>query len=207
MAFGVFMLVWLVTRHFCYLTVVYSVYSDIPKEIRYGCYSGSTENLKGPFEPEKGFGHLIDPFRDPKGVVCFNDNIKWAFIYTLMALQAILCAWFVMIVNVALKVLRGGDAEDVRSDDEDDEGEEEEEEMENPGTEKQDFHLRDHHRESAYDAPPIEEEVDAESLTFTNQRSSPARKFRKSGGMASGVNLHSDRKELLGRIGCDKQPD
>lgn len=101
------MLVWLVARHSCYLTVVCSVYADIPREITYGCDLGSTEDLKGPFDPKDRSTHLIDPFRDPKGVVCWNNNIKYAFIYTLLALQVLLRIWFGMIVKVALKVLRG----------------------------------------------------------------------------------------------------
>ena len=205
------MLVWIITRHVFYLMVVYSIYADIPKEIRYGCYSGSNENLTGPSPAPDSFAHLIDPFRDPQGVVCWNNEIKWAFIYTLLALQVILCVWFGMIVKVALKVLRGGEAEDSRSDDEgDDDEEEDEEDMDeidpNP-TNTPGHNQKATYYQPAVELPPIEKEVGAEGLNFAGQRHSPSRRFRKSGGVASGVNLHSDPKELLGRIGCDKQPE
>ena len=188
------MLVWVVTRHILYLMVVYSIYTHIPEKIEYGCYSGGAQNVTGPFVIPDGYGHLIDPFRDPKGLVCWNDNIKMAFLYVLLALQFILLVWFGMIMKVAMKVLRGGEAEDSRSDDEDEEDAEEIEEQSKD-------------RKRTYEKPielaPFEEEVGVEGISLRNQRSSPARRFRKGGGMASGVTLHSDRKELLGRIGCD----
>lgn len=112
------------------------------------------------------------------------------FVYALLALQLVLCIWFSMIVKVAVKVIRGGEAIDSRSDDEDAGDAEEEETQKN--------------MPQAYSLPPLEEEVGVESINLSTQRHSPSRKFRKSGAHASGVTLHSDRKELLGRIGCDK---
>lgn len=117
-----------------------------------------------------------------------------------------------MIIRVALKVLRGDEAEDIRSDDEGDDEEEEEEEDEGENEEEEDESDRNARKAVGYsedpiDLPPLEEEVGVESITFASARSSPARRFRKSGGVASGVHLPIDRKELLGRIGCDKQPD
>ena len=189
--------------------VVYSIYADIPREIVYGCYAGSTEDLRGPFAAPDGFAHLVDPFRDPQGVVCWNNEIKWAFICTLLVLQAILCVWFVMIVRVALKVLRGGEAEDSRSDDEGaDEEEEEDEGSGDLAPEQPTINEKQSYQEPVVELPPIEQVVSSEAMTFSAHRiANGGRKFRKSGGVASGVNLHSDRKELLGRIGCDKQPD
>lgn len=191
-AFGVFMLVWVIARHILFLMVVYSLYSDNPN----GCYSGSTSNLKGPFDPPDQFYHLIDPFLDPEGVVCWTNNVKLAFVWTLLALQVVLCVWFGMIMKVAAKVLRGGEAEDSRSDGE--EGYEDSEiEAETLGDKKHDF-------DQTIELPPLEEEVGVEAINLGGQRNNPARIFRKGGGAASGVTLHSDRKELLGRIGCDK---
>ena len=193
-AFGVFILVWFVTRHVLYAMVVYSVYDDIPKEINYGCYSGSAHNISGPIEVPNDYAHLIDPFRDPNGLVCWDNSTTLAYVFTLSALQVILLLWFGMIIRVAAKVLRGGEAEDSRSDDEDEEEEEETHEMSSD-------------KKQSYDKPievtPLEEEVSFDELNICTHRSSPARRYRKGGGMASGVNLHSDRKELLGRIGCD----
>ena len=194
-AFGVFILVWFVTRHVLYLMVVYSVYDDTPKEINYGCYSGGAHNVSGPIKVPNDYAHLIDPFRNPNGLVCWDNSIKLAYVYTLSALQVLLLLWFGMIIRVAVKVLRGGEAEDSRSDDEDEE-EEEEESYEVAYDKKSSYN-------KPIELPPLEEEVSFEELNIRTHKSSPARRYRKGGGIASGVNLHSDRKELLGRIGCD----
>ena len=102
-----------------------------------------------------------------------------------------------MIVKVAVKVIKGGEAIDSRSDDED-EGDDEEDRKD---TRYENF---DYKESEPFELAPLEEEVGVEAINLSNQRVSPSRKFRKSGGIASGVTLHSDRKELLGRIGCDK---
>ena len=123
-AFGVFLVVWFVARQVLYLLVCYSVYAHIPEEITYGCYFGSASGLKGPIPPPDMFNHLIQPFRDPQGLVCWDDQIKWTFLSVLLVLQVLLLIWFVMIIKVACKVIRGGEAEDSRSDDDDEEEEE-----------------------------------------------------------------------------------
>ena len=194
-AFGVFMLVWFVNRHVLFLSVVYSVSEHIPKEITYGCYSGGTHNLRGPFEAPNLYGHLIDPFRDPEGIVCWNDNIKRAFVYALLGLQLLLLLWFAMIIKVALKVIRGGEANDTRSDDEEDEEDEK--------LEQKTYYNNSLHDDQPIELQPFEEEVGIEAIDLGNRRSSPMRRFRKGRGVSSSVTLHSDRKELLGRIGCD----
>lgn len=95
--------------------------------------------------------------------------------------------WFAMIVRVAIRVLKGSSAEDVRSDSEMEE-EEEEEEVEYA------------------EAEPIEEEVGVEGIDLKQWE-------RRTGGKraqnSTGISLpgHSDRKEFLNRIGCEKQID
>ena len=91
-----------------------------------------------------------------------------------------------------MKVLRGGEADDSRSDDE---------EIEEPKSSKtpNGQHTYTHSNELR----PLEEEVSVDELSIRSQKSSPVRRYRKGGGVASGVTLPSDRKELLGRIGCD----
>ena len=180
--FAIFMLTWLIARHVIYMMVCYSVWHDIPNEINLGCYRGTNGNLTGPFEPTDTFGHLLDPFRDPAGVVCFNHNIKWAFLSGLLFLQVLTLMWFWMICKVAIKVINGGEADDTRSDGED----EEDEEIE------------------SVEYVPLEEEVGVEGIGLKG-RTSSTRRYKKSSS-SSGVSLpgHVDRKELLGRIGCDK---
>jgi acyl-CoA-dependent ceramide synthase len=154
----------------------------------YGCYSGKKGNIVGPFPPPDRFGHLLSPFRDPEGTVCFNHQIKWFFLSALLLLQCIIFMWFWMIVRIAIKVLRGAEADDIRSDDD---GEVEE--------------AADKDIEELYvEPPPYEEEVGVESLNLKGRTSNASRnRYRKSTSSTSGVSL-PDRKELLGRIGCDK---
>lgn len=201
-AFVVFMVTWFVTRHVLYLLVCHSIYADIPKEITYGCYYGSNGHLRGPIEPPDSFAHLTQPFRDPEGLVCWNNGIKWAFLGMLLSLQVIMLLWFGMILRVAWKVVKGGEAEDSRSDDEG-----ECSDKETDGNKGDEQGLKGKHAGTIFDRPPLEEEVGVESVNLCGQRPmSPTRRYRKVVGSATGVKLpgHSDRKELLGRIGCDK---
>jgi len=190
--FGLFMVTWFIARHVIYLMICHSVWADIPTTIDYGCYRGQNGAMTGPFPPSDRFFHLIDPFRDPEGVVCFNHEIKWGFLSCLLFLQGITILWFWMIIQVAIKVLRGGQADDTRSDDEDENNEEEDEKM------SETF--------EQLDEKPLEEEVGVEGINLKGRTSSASKRYRKSATTASGVSLpgHSDRKELLGRIGCDK---
>lgn len=199
-AFGVFMVSWFVARQVIYMLVCYSVYAHIPEEITYGCYFGPTSDLKGPIPPPNIFNHLIQPFRDPEGLVCWDNKIKWTFLSVLLVLQVLMLIWFVMIIKVAYKVIRGGEAEDSRSDDEeDDDDEEEDDEIHDSSYEKNTYE-----RVDAIEVPPLEEEVGVEAVNLSALKKNPSRRFRKGGGTASGVTIPSDRKELLGRIGCDK---
>lgn len=204
-AFGIFMVSWFVARHILYMWVWWSIYAHIPEEIRYGCYKGSASDLDGPLPVPNDWDHLVQPFRDPIGLVCWNSNIRWGFLTLLLALQVIMLMWFVLIIRVAYKVITGKGAEDVRSDDEDSD-EEEEEEVEPKANEV---------TISSDSKTLIEKEVLSTDSNFTTtntttqgQSKSPIRRSsrRKGEGHSSGVNLlaGSDRKELLGRIGCDK---
>ncbi|KAK5076745.1 Sphingosine N-acyltransferase lag1 [Lithohypha guttulata] len=200
--FGIFMVSWFITRHILYVWVCWSIYAHIPEEIQYGCYKGSTQDLQGPFPTPNNWVHLTWPFRDPVGLVCWNNNIKWGFLGMLLALQVILCMWFIMIVRVAYKVVTGQGADDSRSDveDEDDEEEEEEEGLVSKRN------LMDKVN-TCIDPKPF---VDTAALQRSGRPHTPLHKSsrRKDGsGHSSGINVlgsSSDRKELLGRIGCEK---
>lgn len=179
------MVSWVLARHVLYLIVCHSIWKDIPRIIGSVCWHGPDSNKTGPFPPPDNWGHLLEPLREPgTGTVCFTDTITKAFLICLMFLQAITIFWFFMIVQVAIRVIKGAGAEDIRSDDE--EGEEEEEDFEYE------------------EAQPFEEEVGVESIDLKNWE---RRTGVKRSANSSGVSLpgHSDRKELLGRIGCEKQ--
>jgi very-long-chain ceramide synthase len=189
--FGVFMISWLVSRHIVYVIVCWSVYKDTPRLIGSKCYFGNNANLQGPFETPPGYGYLLQPFVVSDGLICYNDTVKWLFLAPLLCLEVLTIVWFTMIVRVAVRVVRGDGADDMRSDDEAD-GEEEEEEEED---------------EFIYEeAQPLEEEVGVEALDLKGWE---RRTGVKRAASSSGVSLpgHSDRKELLGRIGCEKQVD
>ena len=195
-AFGVFLIVWFVARQVLYLFVCYSVYAHIPEEITYGCYWGPTSDLHGPVDPPDIFNHLIQPFQNPEGLVCWDNQIKWIFLSSLLALQVLFLIWFGMIIRVACKVIRGGEAEDSRSDDEMEEGLD--------GNDSDSCKNQSFERENAIEVLPLEEDVGVEGINLSALRKTPSKRFRKGGGTASGVTIPSDRKELLGRIGCDK---
>lgn len=180
------MLSWLLARHVTYCMVCWSIYAHTPEIMPTGCFKGNNNNMVGPVEPPPGYGYLLEPFFNSEGHVCYNETVKWAFLAPLIALQFITIFWFTLILRVAIKVIRGDGAEDNRSDDE---GEEEETES-----------------EFVYEeAEPLKEDVGVESLDLKGwERRHGVQKVHSS---SSGVSLpgHSDRKELLGRIGCEKQ--
>jgi acyl-CoA-dependent ceramide synthase len=187
--FGLFIVVWFASRHVVYPLICYSIWADIPVVMNYGCYSGKKGNIAGPFPPPDRFGHLLAPFRDPEGIVCFDHKIKWMFLSALLSLQGIILMWFWMIMRIALKALRGAEVDDIRSDDEGEIEDAVEEFME-------ELHVEP--------PPPYEEEVGVESLNLKGRTSNASKnRYRKSPSSTSGVSL-PDRKELLGRIGCDK---
>lgn len=185
--FGVFMVSWFAARHVFYIMICWSVYAHTPEMIHNKCYEGANDNLKGPFPTPEGLAYLVEPFLNSTGIVCYNNTVRWAFLGPLLMLQGITIVWFTMIIRVAMKVLRGDGAEDSRSDDEE-EGEE---------TEEQEEYIY---------AEALEEEVGADEIDFKGWE---RRTGVKRQGNSSGVSLpgHSDRKELLGRIGCEKQVD
>jgi acyl-CoA-dependent ceramide synthase len=185
--FGIFMVSWVLCRHIGFNLVCWSVYAHTPHIMETGCFQGSDKNRTGPFDTPPGLGWLVEPFFSSTGTVCYNETLKWAFLTPLLVLQAITIVWFAMILRVAIRVISGTGAEDTRSDDEEVDGEQED--------------------EFVYEeAQPLEEEVGVEQLDLKGweRRSGVKRQANSSGVSLPG---HSDRKELLGRIGCEKQVD
>ncbi|KAI1439213.1 longevity-assurance protein [Xylaria sp. CBS 124048] len=186
--FGVFMVTWLVTRHVFYLMICWSVYTDLPRMMPTSCYQGAGDNVQGPFPVPDGWSYLLEPFRSPDGLVCVTDAINTGFLTYLLVLQAIMIPWSLSIVRVAIRVLSGKSAEDVRSDDEAEEEEKEKAAGESNNESKQ----------------LVEKEVEADAIDFEvwKRRNSVKDTARSSGASLS---RHSDRKELLNRIGCERQ--
>lgn len=180
------MVSWVFARHIFYLMVCWSIYAHTPEMISDGCFHGDANNLTGPHDPPEGYHYMIEPFVNPAGRICFTSSVMWSFLGSLLALQVLTIMWFLMIVRVAVRVVSGGSADDIRSDDE---GENDEE---------------DDAEEEVVEA--LEEEVGVEDIDLKNWE---RRAGVKRTATTSGVSLpgHSDRKELLGRIGCEKQVD
>ena len=108
------------------------------------------------------------------------------------------------------KVLKGNAAEDLRSDDE---GEDEEVEVDQTKTifNKATTCGESGMSSSGMTVQPKEEEVGVDALTFArlngaSQRRQAKRESARESARVSGISIpgHGDRKELLGRIGCDK---
>ncbi|KZF22973.1 LAG1-domain-containing protein [Xylona heveae TC161] len=130
LTFVIFMITWFIGRHVMYPMVCWSIAFDVPRHMPYGCYSSQTGQLLSPLSTpsspspfsaaqENGFlNNIFQPFVNPDGPVCFNPKIKWTFLALLLFLQVMALVWFGMIIGVAVRVLRGGSAEDSRSDDE-----------------------------------------------------------------------------------------
>ncbi|KAF6842750.1 longevity-assurance protein [Colletotrichum musicola] len=190
--FGVFLLVWVWTRHVFYLMTCWSVYHDLPKALDMPCFRGAPGEMEGPFPaPEEGWSHLLEPFVDPAGTVCFTDGVLKGFLLFLLALEVVICAWSFFIIRVTVRVLKGAPAEDVRSDVEVGGEEEESEEIEYEEVEA------------------VEEEVGVEAIDLKAWERRNAKKDAAAGTRVTGVRVHShsDRKDLLNRIGCEKQID
>lgn len=193
--FGTFMATWLVARHGIYNWLTWSIYRDVPRVMAFACYSGATETLETDPEKLNSRWRYMEPFFDQAGTICLDQGVKSVCLGLLLMLQVLSIVWFSMIVKVALTVLKGEGAQDTRSSDEDegdeDEGDEEEDEV----------------------------EIEKECAVRTNGRpaASPSGKARATGNdtplrqnglfqRGTGrirVPGSRDRKELIGRVGCN----
>ena len=141
----------------------------------------------------------FDPFFDQKGTICLDRNIKSIFLGLLLMLQVLSIIWFGMIIKVALSVLKGVGANDTRSGDED-EGEEDEEEEDDDDDESEE----EEETEEAYQV-----RSNGKRTHSTNGRviaSGSEVPLRQTGLFQRGgirVPGSRDRKELIGRVGCN----
>jgi acyl-CoA-dependent ceramide synthase len=87
-----------------------------------GTYYTVTGDMMSSDGNDKILANILQPFLDPSAEsVAFNANILWLFFGLLLSLQCITVAWFMMIVRVMMRIVRGEGAADVRSEDEDEE--------------------------------------------------------------------------------------
>ncbi|KAL3450887.1 TLC domain-containing protein [Aspergillus insuetus] len=116
--FGIFMLSWFLARHVFYCITMWSIFTHMPQEISPGCYHLSHGTITGPSPLSQGWAYMLEPFRNPTGTICYSDTIRWGFLGALGFLQLLTIIWFMLIVRVAIRVVKGLGADDIRSDDE-----------------------------------------------------------------------------------------
>lgn len=88
--FGLFFLSWVPSRHVGLNWVIYSVYTH-----------PLVYNEKPVWDPENEF--------------YFSEAMRYAFLVVLGGLQVLMIVWFYMILKVVLRIVKGGNAADVRS--------------------------------------------------------------------------------------------
>ena len=196
--FVIFLATWLIARHGIYNFLCWAIYRDVPRVMPFACYAGATEELETDVNKLSSRWRYAEPFFDQKGTICLDKNVKSVFLGLLFMLQVLSVVWFIMIVKVALSLVKGAGANDTRSSDEEEEEEQEEEEEEKGelGSE-------------AKCKTPISNGKDAISAYGKAQASSsetgPVRQTglfqRGPGGIR--VPGSRDRKELIGRVGCN----
>src|SRR5699024_6257762 len=81
-------------------------------------YTGSTSEFISAEAPN-AFTYMLGPYFSLDNPICFNPTLKWIFLSFLLFLEGLSIVWFSMIVRVAYGVIRGGNAEDTRSEEED----------------------------------------------------------------------------------------
>lgn len=173
-----FIVLWMLSRHVFYLMICWSIYFDFPRLAPFACYRGTADHLKGPLPVSPAWSDLLEPFRDPGGIVCLNNVTLYGFLFYLLTLQVMMALWSVSIIRVAFRVLNGKRAEDIRSDAEDE------------GVMDEDDGEED-----------IEQEVGVEAVQLKRRECHASMRIVSG---SSGVSL-TDRKELLNRIGCEKR--
>jgi len=129
--FLLFLISWPYTRHYIYIKLLYSAYFDAPVIFHRDNHNRPSYQIN---PPRGGGAWQIGCDWNPQEGYYFTKEVHIAFIILLAILQVLLIFWFAMIGRLAVRVIRGFPADDVRSDVEDElDDEEEEEEVEVDG--------------------------------------------------------------------------
>ncbi|KAM0491121.1 hypothetical protein ACHAP8_010905 [Fusarium lateritium] len=178
--FGVFVFSWVLCRHVAFVMVCWSVYAHSLAISGSTCYIGSGKTIVGPALVPQGYFYMFEPLIYDSGRICYDYTIKSLFLSGLLFLEGLMIFWLVMIIKLVVRVLRGGNAEDTRSDDE---GEAEEQEI----------------------MAPIQVVVDTEKLDCPLRLSSSGRGTSCVFQTTSGLTIGQEKKNYLGRIGCEQR--
>ncbi|KAF9162736.1 sphingosine N-acyltransferase lag1 [Actinomortierella ambigua] len=90
--FVIFVITWIASRHYYYGLIIYSAWTEPMVYAKMG------------WDPSRG--------------MYFTENVLNGFLFLLIALYAVLIFWLMLIFRVVIKVLKGENSEDVRSEDE-----------------------------------------------------------------------------------------
>ena len=194
--FGIFLATWLVARHGIYPFLCYSIYRDVPRVMPFACYSGQDQDLETDPDRLSSSWRYLEPFFDQKGIICLDRSVKWVFLGLLLMLQLLSIVWFGMIIRVALSMLKGEGANDTRSSDEDEDDEENEAEVEE---------IREKCAGVYTNGKPAPSSASMSAKGQATGSESPARQtglFQRGTGRIR-VPGSRDRKELIGRVGCN----
>jgi very-long-chain ceramide synthase len=117
LTFALFLISWAYTRHYLYCRIIWSSIFDSGAIF----HRDNKDNPTYQLTPPSG-GGAWEPGYDwnPGEGYYMTPQVHVAFLALLAVLQGILLLWFVMIVQLAIRVIRGSHAEDDRSDDEGD---------------------------------------------------------------------------------------
>ncbi|KAK0099983.1 sphingosine N-acyltransferase lag1 [Cadophora gregata f. sp. sojae] len=215
-AFGIFVVSWFITRHVLYLQLLWDTFRDVPGErtMLYGCYDGATSQRipEMPAHPDY-LSHLLWPFQDLDGVICLNTEVKYIFLGMLFLLHTLSSIWFVMILKVIAGILSGKSAEDIRSDDE-------------SGEQQKEFSIDDLNPCTGAGSELLSQELESflVATRFPGDTEAPEQFTNLGSESSRGRTMTSrmqrtpkpttarrrlmgaeHRKELLNRIGCEKQ--
>lgn len=160
----------------------------------FACYRGFSGELETDQTKLSSKWRYVEPFLDQNGTICLDQNVKSVFLGLLLMLQVLSIVWFGMILKVALSMVKGEGAQDTRSSDEDEEEEEKEELEEEGGMVKEaamngnlaGCSTKDRARSSGSEATPPPQ---------TGLFGRGTGRIRVPGSR--------DKKELLGRVGCN----
>ncbi len=166
----------------------------------FACYSGATEELETDANKLGSKWRYAEPFFDQKGTICLDSSVKSVFLGLLLMLQVLSIVWFGMIIKVALSLVKGESANDTRSSDEDEAGDEEDEEdEEDEKGQKEKLKCE----EAISNGKPQHPTLDGKARASGSDSPPPRQTSLFQRGTGIRVPGSRDRKELIGRVGCN----
>lgn len=163
----------------------------------FACYRGETGKLETDANRLSSRWRYAEPFFDQKGTICLDRNVKSVFLGLLLMLQVLCIVWLGMIIKVALSLVKGEGANDTRSSDED---ESEDEEVENEKASRENGNCKE---DLSSTDPGLAHSNGKARASGNSDTPSPRQAGLFQRGPGIRVPGSRDRKELIGRVGCN----